>query len=148
MVVPGDEEVNEVTDPSPGIGGWLALLCLLLLVWRPLNLAIVTAGTLGSLTFRGLPMALVVVAQLLVTGMGVSAGLALINRSRGAARFAMWSLILSACMDVFVYSTSFLPNRRMPGTTPAFIAASLIYHGVWIAYLSRSKRVRNTFPAA
>ncbi|HVH27019.1 MAG TPA: DUF2569 family protein [Vicinamibacterales bacterium] len=144
MVVPRHDEVNE---PGMGIGGWLALLCLLLLVWRPLNLAVATAGSLGSLTFRGLPMAVVVVAQLLVTGVGVAAGLALMNRRRGAATFAMWSLILSACMDVFVYSTSFLPNRRMPGTTPAFIAASLIYHGVWIAYLSRSKRVRNTFPA-
>jgi hypothetical protein len=145
MVVPRQGEVND--SPTGGVGGWLALLCVLLLVWRPLNLALTTAGSLGSLTFRGLPMALVVVAQLLVAALGVSAGLALMNRRRGAPTFSIWALGLSAGMDLFVYSTSFLPNRRLPGSTPAFIAASLLYHGVWIAYLARSKRVRHTFPA-
>jgi hypothetical protein len=136
---------HEVNERKTGVGGWLALLCLLLLVWRPLNLAVITARSLGSLSFRGLPMALVVFAQLLVAGIGVSAGLALMNRRRGAPTFATWSLILSAVMDLFVYSTPFLPNRRMPGTTPVFVAASLVYHGIWIAYLVRSKRVRATF---
>ena len=143
MVVPGNEEVN---DAPIGVGGWLILLCLLLLVWRPFNLAMTTAGSLGSLTFRGLPMAVVVVAQLLVAGIGVSAGLALMNGRRGAPKFAKLALVLSAGMDLFVYSTSFLPNRRMPGTTPVFVAASLAYHAFWIVYLSRSKRVRHTFP--
>ena len=43
-------------------------------------------------------------------------------------------------------TTPFLPNNRLPGTTPLFIIASLTYYAIWIAYLSRSKRVRNTFP--
>jgi len=38
-------------------GGWLALLCLLLLVWQPLTLALSIARSLTSLTIRGLPMA-------------------------------------------------------------------------------------------
>jgi hypothetical protein len=142
MVVPRPDRVNEAKS---GIGGWLALLCLLLLVWRPVTLAVSTARSLGSLSLRGLPMGLVVVAQLAVAGIGVSAGLALVNRRRGADVFAVWALGLSAAMDLFVYSTSFLPNRRMPGTTPLFVAASVVYHGVWIAYLLRSSRVRNTF---
>ena len=41
MVVPQRGEVNEQTHETPsGIGGWLALLCLLLLVWQPLTLAL------------------------------------------------------------------------------------------------------------
>ena len=143
MVVPRHGEVNE---SGGGGGGWLALLCLLLVAWRPLNLAITTARSLSSLSLRGLPMAVVVVAQLMVTGVGVSAGLALMNRRRGAVTFAVWALALSAAMDLFVYSTSFLPSSRMPGTTPLFAAASLAYHGGWIAYLFYSKRVRRTFP--
>jgi hypothetical protein len=50
-------------------------------------------------------------------------------------------------MDLFVYTTPFLPNNRLPGTTPIFVVASLTYYAIWIAYLSRSKRVRNTFSA-
>jgi hypothetical protein len=142
MVVPRRDAVNE---PKSGVGGWLALLCLLLIVWRPVTLAVSTASSMSSLGFRGLSMAVVVVAQLMVAGVGVSAGLALLNRRRGADAFARWSLFLAAAMDVFVYSTSFLPNRRMPGTTPFYIAASLAYHGAWIAYLTLSRRVQRTF---
>jgi hypothetical protein len=149
MVVPQRDEVNEQADGTPGgVGGWLALLCLLLLVWQPLTLALSTARSLSSLSIRGLPMALVVLAQLMVTGIGVAAGLALLGTHRGAARFAKWSLVLSAAMDLFVYATPFLPNRRLPGTTPLFVCASLTYYAIWIAYLSRSRRVRKTFPSA
>jgi hypothetical protein len=147
MVAPPRDAVNEHAHETPsGVGGWLALLCLLLLVWQPLTLALSTARSLGSLAFRGLPMALVVLAQLVVAGIGVAAGLALMGTHRGAATFAKWALVLSAAMDLFVYATPFLPNRRLPGTTPLFVCASLTYYGIWIAYLSRSKRVRSTFP--
>jgi hypothetical protein len=147
MVVPQRGEVNERAPATPsGVGGWLALLCLLLLVWQPLTLALSTARSLGSLTFRGMPMALVVLAQLIVAGIGVAAGLALMGTHRGAATFATWSLALSAAMDLFVYATPFLPNRRMPGTTPLFVFSSMAYYAIWIVYLLRSKRVRNTFP--
>lgn len=162
MVVPhgsGVNDVNEVNDvddvddvddrvdntPS-GVGGWLLLLCLLLLVGQPINLALNAARALGSLPMRGLPLALVVLGQLMVAGIGVGAGLALLGGRRGAATFAKWSLLLSAGMDLFAYTTPFLPNNRLPGTTPIFIVASLTYYAIWIAYLSRSKRVRNTFP--
>ena len=141
-------EVNEVNDKTTrGVGGWLLLLCLLLLVGQPINLAIGAARALGALPMRGLPLALVVIGQLMVAGIGVGAGLALLGCRRGAATFAKWSLLLSAGMDLFAYTTPFLPNNRLPGTTPLFIVASLAYYAIWIAYLSRSKRVRNTFGA-
>ena len=83
----------------------------------------------------------------MVAGIGVGAGLALLGSRRGAVTFAKYSLLLSAGMDHFVYSTPFVPNNRLPGTTPFFVSASLTYYAIWIAYLSRSKRVRNTFSA-
>jgi hypothetical protein len=149
MVVPPRDLVNDEADGTPtGVGGWLLLLCLLLLVGQPINLAVRVARVLGSLPMRGVPMALVVVGQLMVAGIGVGAGLALLGSRRGAATFAKWSLLLSAGMDVFVYSTPFMPNNRLPGTTPLFVIASLTYYAIWIAYLSRSKRVENTFGKA
>ena len=146
MVVPRRPGVNEVDDnTTSGVGGWLLLLCLLLLLGQPINLAIGAARALGALPMRGLPLAFVVIGQLLVAGIGVGAGLALLGCRRGAATFAKWSLLLSAGMDLFAYTTPFLPNNRLPGTTPLYIVASLTYYAIWIAYLSRSKRVRNTF---
>ena len=150
---PGVNDVNDVNDVTgrvdlmtSGVGGWLLVLCLLLLVGQPINLAIGAARALGALPIRGLPLALVVLGQLMVAGIGVGAGLALVGRRRGAATFAKWSLLLSAGMDVFAYTTPFLPNNRLPGTTPLFVIASLTYYAIWIAYLFRSKRVRSTFP--
>jgi hypothetical protein len=146
--VSGDNGLNRQADrTTSGVGGWLLLLCLLLLVGQPINLAIGAARALGALSMRGLPLALVVLGQLMVAGIGVSAGLALLGGRRGAVTFAKWSLLLSAGMDLFVYSTPFVPNNRLPGTTPLFVIASLTYYAIWIAYLSRSKRVRNTFQA-
>ena len=121
------------------------MLILLLLVWQPVNLAISAARALGALETRGVSVAFVLVGQLVIAGVGVAAGLALFARRRGAVTFAKWSLALSAAMDLFVYSTSFLPNNRLPGTTPVFVASSLAYYAIWIAYLSRSKRVHDTF---
>src|SRR5437660_745940 len=132
MVVPRDPPVNEMT----GVGGWLLLLCLLLLVGQPINLAVGSARALGALPMRGLPLALVVLGQLTVAGIGVGAGLALLGCRRGAATLAKWSLLLSAGMDLFVYTAPFLPNNRLPGTTPLFVIASLTYYAIWIAYLS------------
>ena len=149
MVVPQRDPVNGADQqggkvPS-GVGGWLLLLCLLLLVGQPINLAVAAARALGSLPMRGLPLAFVILGQLMVAGIGVGAGLALLGSRRGAATFAKWSLLVSAGMDLFVYSTPFVPNNRFPGTTPLFVIASLTYYSVWIAYLSRSTRVENTF---
>ena len=45
-------------------------------------------------------------------------------------------------MDQFVYATSIMPNNRLPGTTPWYAAASLIFYSVWLAYVFRSKRMR------
>ena len=51
------------------------------------------------------------------------------------------TLFLSAASDVFILTTPFYPNNRPPGDTPLYIVASLVFHGAWLAYLFRSKRV-------
>ncbi len=76
---------------------------------------------------------------------GIGAALALLNRRPSAVAIARWSLIASAATDVFVYTTPFFPNNRMPGDTPFYLAGSLAYHGAWLVYLARSTRVRSTF---
>jgi hypothetical protein len=55
------------------------------------------------------------------------------------------ALLLSAATDVFTYTTPYFPNNRPPGDSAMYVAASLAYHGAWLVYLMRSRRVRNTF---
>jgi hypothetical protein len=128
-----------------GVGGWLLVLCALLIVWQPLSLGWVASSVLGDLALRGLPLALVVLLRVLVTAFGIAAGIALLNRRPAAVPMAKASLMASAATDTFVYLTPFFPSNRMPGETPFYVAAALAYYVIWLAYLFRAKRVKNTF---
>ena len=139
------KQVNQ-SDAPAGVGGWLLVLCLLLLVWQPLSMALVASAALDELAMRGLPLVLTLLMRVGVAAFGIAAGLALVNRRQGAVALARAALVLSAASDVFVYTTPYFPNNRPPGATPFYIAASLIYSGVWLAYLSLSKRVANRGP--
>ena len=138
MVAPETDRIN-------GIRGWLLVLCLVLLIYQPVTIALDASTALDALPVRGLPLALVLVARLIVTATGVAAGLALVGRRPAAVELAQWSLVLAAAMDLFVYSTPFFPSNRLPGTTPIAAAFSLVFYGCWFLYLHRSKRVRTTF---
>ncbi len=135
----------ERTDGPAGVRGWLLVLCGLLLIWQPLSLGLVASSVLEALPIRGLSLALVLTLRMLVAAIGIAAGLALLARRGAAVRLAKVALVASAAADVFVYSTPYYPSNRLPGDTVWFIAASLAYHGIWLAYLFRSTRVRNTF---
>src|SRR5215470_14023692 len=113
---------------ADGVGGWLLLLCALLLIWHPLNFAIAASGALASLPLRGLPLALVLAGRLLVTGLGIGAGLALLTRRPAAVTLAIAALAASAAADLFVYTTPYMPSNRLPGDNIWYIVGSLLYH--------------------
>jgi len=141
--------MRAVAEPGPvGVGGWLGLLCRVLVLWQPLSLGLVASSALNSLYIRGWPLALAIFARLVVAAFGVAAGLALWQQRPGAVGLARVSLLLSAAGDVFVYTTPFFPNNRPPGDTTLILAGSLVWYAVWLMYLWRSKRVRNTFSGA
>jgi len=128
-----------------GIGGWLLLLCRLLIVFHPLSLAVTASNVLNALFVRGASVAVVLLLRLVVVAFGVAAGRALQTLRPDAVRFARLALLMSAATDVFVYTTPYFPSNRLPGDTTFYVAASLAYHAAWLAYLARSKRVRMTF---
>jgi hypothetical protein len=128
-----------------GIGGWLLTLCVLLVAWQPLSLAFVASRMLDALPVRGPVLAIVLVARVLVASVGIAAGLALLGRRPGALRLARTSLVLSAATDTFIYTTPYFPSNRVPGDSAFFVAGSLAYSAMWLAYLFRSRRVRNTY---
>lgn len=141
-------EASQPEGQPPAAGGWLGLLCRILLLWQPLSLAVIGSSALNSLSIRGLPLALVLVGRLIVAAFGVGAGLALLHRRSGAVTMAKASLILSAASDVFVYTTPYFPNNRPPGDTTVILAGSLAWYAAWLAYLFRSKRVRQGYREA
>jgi len=133
--------------PPIGVRGWLLLLALLLVVWQPVSLALVASHLVDAIAIRGLPLALVLLLRLVVTAFGIAAGIALLAQRPSAVTLAKASLLATAAVDLFVYLTPFFPNNRFPGETPYYVAGSIAYCGVWLMYLSRSRRVRNTFGA-
>jgi len=132
-------------DAPRRVGGWLLVLCRLLIVLHPLSLAVTASNVMNALFVRGAPVAIVLLMRLAVVAFGVAAGRMLQNVRPGAIELARVALLASAALDVFVYTTPFFPSNRMPGDTTFYVIASLAYHGAWIAYLARSKRVRATF---
>jgi len=128
------------------VGGWLLLLCRLLVLFHPLSLAVTASNALGALSVRGTAVVLILTLRLVVVGFGMAAGRALQSAQSGAVTLAKAALLASAATDVFVYATPYFPNNRPPGDTPLYVAATIAYHGAWIAYLFASKRVRLTFP--
>jgi hypothetical protein len=121
----------------------LAVLGRILLVWQPLSLALTAGNALSALPLRGAPLGAILVARVAVASLAVAAGLAIANLRPGAVVLARASLIASLAMDLVVYATPYYPNNRMPGDTPLYAAASIVFYGGWLTYLSRSKRVRN-----
>jgi hypothetical protein len=136
---------HPIIDDTPPLGGWLLLLCLLLVVWQPANLGLTAAGALAALAIRGLPLALLLLLRVVAAAFGIAAGIALFRRQTAAVRMAKVSLVVAAVTDLVVYATPYFPNNRMPGdTAPIAVAATLFYAG-WFTYLVRSRRVRETF---
>ncbi len=134
-----------VNDSPRGVGGWLLLLSGLLLFGEPITVAVMAPAALTALPIRGTPLALILLLRLLVAALAIAAGRALAGRHHGAVTMAKASLALSAATAVFVYTTPYFPNNRMPGDTPLYIAATLAYYGAWLTYLAVSRRVRNTY---
>jgi len=127
------------------IRGWLLVFCGLLLVWQPINLSLTMAGLVDELSVRGAGLGIILLARLAAAGLGIAAGLALFQLTPGAVSIAKASLVFSATVDVVVYATPYSPNNRPPGDATVMLAASLLYYGIWFAYLTRSKRVQATF---
>jgi hypothetical protein len=144
--------MREASEPTgrqaAGVGGWLLVLCRVLVVLHPLSLAVTASNALGALSSRGTSIALILILRLVVVGFGMAAGRALQNLQPGAVTLAKAALVSSAATDLFVYTTPYFPNNRMPGDTIYYVVASLAYHAAWIAYLARSSRVHHTYADA
>ncbi len=136
--------VNEPGGPH-GVGGWLLLLCAVLIVWKPIRTGLVVSSALAALTLRGAPLGALIVVQVGVAAFGLASGLALIGRNGPALTMARMSLVAAAATDSFVYLTPYFPSNSLPGVERFQVVAGVLHAAGWLAYLARSRRVRNTF---
>ncbi len=130
---------RDTTDA--GVSGWLRLLCGLLMWWEPMSFAMVAAGAFNAISVRGVPVVLVLVARTVAAALCFAAGRSLLDRRPSGPALARVALGLSGAVHVFAYVTPYFPSNRMPGDTPIYVTATLVYYGGWLLYLLRSKQV-------
>jgi hypothetical protein len=131
--------MNESNEPLDApVRGWLLVLSLALMLWQPASLGLSASSALAAVAVRGWPLMIVIAIRVAVAGFGIAAGLAILRRHPGAIAMAKASLAVSAATDVFVYTTPYFPDNRIPGDTPFYVAASLAYYSAWMIYLVKS----------
>ena len=117
--------------------GWLPLLCLILLFWRPLNLAIELTTALPSLAMRG-PVAIVeLLFHAAVAAIAVAAVHAIWSRLPSAMLLARVALVGSAIAAVQGLNWSVLPHQTAPGESLPLSVLAVLHAGIWLAYLRR-----------
>jgi len=126
------------------IRGWLLVLCLVLLVWEPLQFAVAASAGIESVRVRGAAVAVVLLVRGGVTAFGAAAGIAIVRRRQAAIRMTIAALVAAAAVDLFTELTPFFPSNRIPGDAPLYAAASVLFYGAWVLYVARSSRVRRT----
>jgi hypothetical protein len=142
--------MGDTRDGKPelyGVGGWLAFLCVSLLILTPLGLLLELVQTV--LVFnRSAPTPETVFGiafGIILAAFAVFAGLGLLRIWRNAVRTAKWYFFINAGFGALAFA-GFMVEPE--GTGPSeFIAVVRWFIGsiAWLAYLYRSERVRNTY---
>jgi hypothetical protein len=122
--------------------GWLLILCLLLCVWEPLNLALSASSSLAAVTTDRLGRVMFLILQVLVGGVGVAAGISIWSRQMHGLVLAKIALGLSA-------ATAFIRFVWFPGNVPPGLRLPLgvffvAYNAAWYAYLVFSRKAKLT----
>jgi hypothetical protein len=112
------------------------LLAVLLVAWEPASFALYASSLLFRLVERGPLAVAALAAHLVVTGVGLAAGLALWSDRPGATTLARLALVLSASLTLGTFATSAFPPAAPPGLAGPLTALMLAYDAAWFVYLS------------
>jgi len=113
--------------------GRLLLLCVLLCVWEPANLALSASSDFGELATASLGALIFLLFRVCVAGVGVAAGLAMWNRRFHALPLAKTALSLSAAAAVV--RLAWFPGNVPPGLRLPIALLFLAYNAAWYTYL-------------
>jgi hypothetical protein len=122
--------------------GWIAVLCFVLLVWRPLDFVAELSATLPSVGMRGATGAIELLFHAAVAALAVAAVRALSASSHVAPRLAAAALVASAIATVQSLYWTVLPRQTIPGDELPIAILAIAHASAWLVYLARSRRVR------
>ena len=142
-------------DAPVGVGGWLLFLCICLVILNPLG-GLMSVGAEASLisqaplhSIKGWLLTNVVV-ELVFVIWSVAAGIVLLRRMpQGVAwtKTYFWSYVVWAFLAGFSGALAGLPAEGVGGLIGVGIGL-VIPAAIWTTYLSKSKRVANTYGMA
>jgi len=115
------------------------LLAILLLVWEPLNLALAASQAVATLDQRGWLTVAWLVAQLVVTGVGIAAGMLLWQDRPGAIGLTRWALILLLVFAAARWTPPFAPRNLPPGIRGPAVSALVGWYAAWLVWAWRQR---------
>jgi hypothetical protein len=131
--------------PLPGLGGWILLLIFILTIWNPATLALNAASAVWNIGTRATVSLAFLAARLIITSIGVAAGIALWLRRPGAVSLAKIALVLFVVEAIArLWSRADLGNAP-PGTRLPLALFIILHNAAWYAYLQISGRVRAAY---
>jgi hypothetical protein len=135
--------VEGMLRDSPTTSRWLTVLWALLLIWGPATFVVRASRDVAAWQIRnGVSLGALLICDFGVTACGAAAAVSLMNRRAIGVPMARAALIGGAGVDLIRYTTTIAPNNLIPGDSGYYVAVSLLYHLAWLAYLFRSKHVR------
>lgn len=123
----------------------ILLLVFILTIWNPANLALQAASAVSDIGARSTLSIVFLAVRLVVTSVGVAAGIALWLRRPGAVWLAKLALALFAVEAVARLSTRVDLGSAPPGTRLPLAIFVLMHNAGWYAYLLISRRVRAVY---
>jgi hypothetical protein len=128
---PGSPKLAKAARPT----GWLLLLCLLLCVWEPLNLALSASSAISAITVGQTGRGAFLAFRLLVAGIGVAAGIAIWNGRMHGLTLAKLALGLAALSAIIRFA--WFPGNVPPGLRLPLALLSVAFNAAWYVYLTR-----------
>jgi hypothetical protein len=123
----------------------IVLLVFILTIWNPASLALHAASIVWSAGARSTISLVFLAARLIITSVGVAAGMALWLRRPGAVFLAKLSLVLFAVEAVARLSSRTDLGSAPPGTRLPLAVFIIVHNSAWYVYLQRSRAVRAAY---
>jgi hypothetical protein len=117
----------------------LIVLMAVLVAWEPVTFALYASSVVDRIAERGAVAIAVLLGRVIVTAVGIAAGLAIWNNRTWAVPFARVAVVLSAAATLVVALTHALPTSTPPGLRTPLLLATLAWDAAWIVYLTLLK---------